>query len=463
MVRRNLVSVALLGVCLCRTAEAETDNDALDEPLVTLPPDIPLKQSYFVPAAEVVLGNLTLSLISYVAGADWGVRDSDGWLSRIFTTPWELDDDAYTTNQIAHPFFGTLSFNAARSTGNNFWVSGIYSFAGSFLWEGIIENEIPSFNDMITTPIGGMFIGEAAHRFGRAILYTPNGKPGYTRRLAAFLVDPVAAINRSWWGEAWQNTPPPPLFAYFAVGYQQPTLLYGNRDSNPQVHLGAYCDYGLLAAPNFRVRRPFDHFVLQGDVNISNDNTEADLYVRGILLGGSWREDVHGVYGLWGGYDYNNNDYVRASMLGFGPGAAAEIQIGDQGYIGATLIAYLVPYGAAGGFIEMEGPTRDSHDGPGLAQLGEIRFGKRGLFNVRFTTRAYEIGGQLVDDLANEYVVQATLATRFHFATHHAIGIEAEHNWEHASFADPSVTSSSNSTTDFRIFYALTTDEQIGR
>lgn len=462
MAGRNLVCLALVNVCLCRPVAAETDTGVVEEPVVT-GPDIPIKQSYVVPAVEIVLGNLVLSLTSYAAGADWGVRDSDEWFSRIVTSPWELDDDAYTTNQLAHPYFGTLSFNAARSTGNNFWVSGIYSFAGSILWENVLENEVPSFNDMMTTPIGGMFLGEAMHRFGRALLYTPNNKPGLVRRTASLLMDPVATINRAWWGDAWANTPPPSLFAYLAVGVQQPTLVYANRDSNTQVHLETYVDYGMLADPSFKARRPFDHFVLQGNLNISSDNTEADVYVRGVLLGSSWRNDVRAIYGLWGGYDYNNNDYVRASILGFGPGATAELELGERSYVAATLIAYLVPYGAAGGVREVEGPMRDSHDGPGLAQLGEIRFGQRGLFGVRFTTRAAQIAGRMVNDLANEYVIQTTLATRFQITPNHAIGIEAEHNWEHATFDAPNVMSPSNRTTDFRIFYALTTNEIIGR
>jgi hypothetical protein len=448
-------------VCLCRPAEAETDTGPIDEPLVT-GPDIPIKQSYFVPAAEIIIGNLVLSLTSYAAGADWGVRESETWFEMLVSQPWELDDDAYTTNQLAHPMLGTLSFLAGRSTGHNFWVSGIYSFGSSLLWENVIENEVPSFNDMMVTPIGGMFIGEALFRFARAVRYGGQGKPSWWRRAASSVIDPGSFINRLWWGNAWAPTVPPEFFAYVGVGYQQPTEVWGNRGGGAQLHIETFLEYGLLRDPLFQPRHPFDHFEIYGDLNIGSDNLEGSVYARGLLVGDSMpRERGNLIYGLFGAYDFNNNDYVRASILGFGPGATAEMELGERGYLGGTLAAYLVPYGAAGGVLEVEGIMRDSHDGPGLAQLGEIKFGRRGTFEVRFSLRAAEIGARLVGDDANEYVVQSWLSTRLQLTRHQAIGADAIHTWQHATYDD--MEAPSNRTTDFRVFYALTTDEILGR
>ncbi|HEY5920063.1 MAG TPA: DUF3943 domain-containing protein [Kofleriaceae bacterium] len=481
MIRRSLMSVAVTGALVASAAaqsppepapqpgpaaqaEAAQQNDL---PEITEKEDLPVrKRSYLVPAAEILLFNLSLSVGAYAAGMDWATRDSDTWFAQL-GTPWELDDDAYTTNQLAHPLQGSLSFTAARSTGHEFWVSGIYGFASSMLWEAIIENETPSINDMITTPIGGMFIGEAVHRFARALLYRGYGKPGLARRAAAAVLDPVDAINRSWWGEAWRKTVPPSLYAHFGVGYQQPTSVLGNRGGDAQFHVEAYVEHGLLGDRAFEPRRPFDHFELYAALNAGTDNLEGDLNVRGVLLGGGvWREDIRGMYGLFGAYDWNNNDYVRASMLGVGPGATAELELSNRSYVGGTLAAYLVPYGAAGGYREVEGGMRDSHDGPGMAQLAELKFGHRGLYQVKATTRAYEIAGRMVGDTANEYVIQTTLATRLQVRRYHAIGLEATHSYERASFASLPVNvmdSDPNRTTDFRAFYAITTDEILGR
>ena len=66
------------------------------------------------------------------------------------------DNDAMGTNMFMHPYHGSLYFNSARSNGYNFWQSGLFAFGGSFMWEMFMENEYPSTNDIIATPIGGM-------------------------------------------------------------------------------------------------------------------------------------------------------------------------------------------------------------------------------------------------------------------------------------------------------------------
>ena len=63
------------------------------------------------------------------------------------------DNDAMGTNMFMHPYHGSLYFNSARSNGYNYWQSGLYAFGGSFMWEMFMENEYPSTNDIIATPI----------------------------------------------------------------------------------------------------------------------------------------------------------------------------------------------------------------------------------------------------------------------------------------------------------------------
>lgn len=449
-----------------RTASAQAYREPEPyQPAVTEKEDLPVKQkSYLVPVAEILLFNTALVAGAYAAGADWADTGPDV-VKRNLSGGWELDDDAYSTNQLAHPFTGSMAFSAARSTGHEFWVSGLYSVGGSALWE-IIENEVPSTNDMITTPIGGMFIGEAMHRFGRALLYRGYGNPNWIRKTGAIVMDPVGAINRGWWGDAWAKTIPPSLNAHFGIGYQQPSRAFGaEHGGDAQFHVEAYVEHGMLGDRAFQPRRPLDHFTLHAAMNANGDDLEGLLYVHGMLLGSSLRvEDrVHGMYGLFGAYDYNNNYFVRASALGVGPGATAEVRLGDRGYVAGTLAAYLVPYGAAGGANEEEGPMNDHHDGPGMAQMVEVQGGQRGLFQVKLNSRAYQIQGRLVGDEANELVIATTAGARINFSAHHAIGLETTYSYRRASFEDPAMTLAPDSTTDFRLFYAITTDEILGR
>jgi hypothetical protein len=448
-----------------RTASAQPYRETEYRPAVTDKEDLPVKKkSYIVPTLEVIIGNAAIFTGAYIAGMDWA-HVSVGTTKDHLSGGWAFDDDAYSTNQIGHPLTGSFAFSAARSTGHGFWVSGLYSAGGSLLWE-LVENEVPSTNDMIVTPIGGMFIGEAMHRFSRSLLYRGYGKPTWIRRTAASILDPVGAINRGAWGDAWAKTIPPALNAHFAVGWQQPTHLLGaDHGGDGQIHVEAFVEHGLMGDRAFQPRYPLDHFTLQTAVDASSDDLEALLYVRGMLLGSGLRGDqLRGMYGLFGGYDSNSNHFVRASMLGVGPGGTAELRLGDRGYIAGTAAAYLVPYGAAGGVNELEGPMNDHHDGPGLAQLAELQVGQRGLWNLKSTTRLYEIQGRVVGDDANEFVASTTLGGRFQIKAHQAIGLEGTYTYRRADFADPAMaTDTPDRTMDVRAFYAITTDEILGR
>lgn len=457
--------VAVLGVTGERTVFAQEAETPLYQSPVTDAEDLPVhKKSYFVPGAEILFMNLALITGARISGVDWGQSDLST-IKRNLTTPWELDTDAYSTNQLGHPFGGALLFSTARSTGHGFFVSGLYAIGGSTLWEVFLENEIPSINDQITTPIGGMFIGEAMHRFGRVLLYRSYGHPGWVRKAAATIIDPIGAANRAWWGDAWAKTIPPNIYAHFGFGIQQPTTMLGDHGGEGQLHLEAYVEHGLAGDRAFQPRRPLDHFTFQAAMDIAPDNLEGLLYVRGMLLGrGLFAERIRGMVGMFGAYDFNNNDYTRASSLGVGPGATGEVRITDRAFLAGTLATYAVPYGAAGGINETEGPMRDHHDGPGLAGIAELQGGIRGLATVRATTRAYLIAGRLVDDNANELVLNNTIATRLHFTPHQAIGIEGTYIYRRANYADDvPLMDPTDRTFDVRLFYALTTDEILGR
>ena len=107
------------------------------------------------------------------------------------------DNDAMGTNMFMHPYHGSLYFNSARSNGYNFWQSGLFAFGGSFMWEMFMENEYPSTNDIIATPIGGMALGEVTYRVSDLIL--DDRKTGWSRfglEFAGFLVSPMRGLTR---------------------------------------------------------------------------------------------------------------------------------------------------------------------------------------------------------------------------------------------------------------------------
>lgn len=444
--------------------QSSADADA-PTPVVD-PVDLPVrKKSYLYPGAQILFMTTGLHLIAHVGGVPWAQTSPDTIKENLDPSTWHFDSDPYSINNAGHPMGGAVLFSAARSTGHDWWTSGLYAFGGSAVWELFMENEPPSLNDQISTPVGGMFIGEIMHRTSRALLYPGYGKPGWFRKSAAWVLDPVGSFNRKTWGDPWARTSPPSLYAHFGIGVQGASRVMGSNGSGAQLHANLFYEHGLTGDKAFQPSRAMDHFELRASVDSSPEDLDYAFYVRGMLLGkGDWGSRARGMAGLFGAFDFDNQEYVRASILGVGPGATGEVQIGRYGFLEGTIAAYAVPWGAAGGSSEREKQGRDHHRGPGLAQVLEMKAGRRGFASLRSTTRAYEIAARFAGDDTNEVVVRSTLAAELHLARNHMIGIEGTAGWRRATSTDGFMdTTNTDTSREARVFYAITMDEIVGR
>lgn len=74
------------------------------------------------------------------------------------------------------------------------------------MWELFMENEHPSINDIIVTPIGGMVIGEMTYRASDLILDDRTmGWERFGREASAFVVSPMRSLTRIINGDAWRK------------------------------------------------------------------------------------------------------------------------------------------------------------------------------------------------------------------------------------------------------------------
>ena len=90
-----------------------------------------------------------------------------------FKTGPVWDTDKFSTNLVAHPYHGSLYFNAARSNGMNFWQSIPFAAGGSLMWEFFMENEPPSINDLMATTFGGVELGEITYLVHQKTVESP--------------------------------------------------------------------------------------------------------------------------------------------------------------------------------------------------------------------------------------------------------------------------------------------------
>ncbi|MGV3540424.1 MAG: DUF3943 domain-containing protein, partial [Rufibacter sp.] len=170
-------------------------------------PEYNRRQPIWKPMAQVLgLNGAFMAYNRYVAKADYGYVSLDTWKHNLRSEP-EWDTDEFGINFIGHPYQGTLYFNAARSQGYNYWQSLPFAVGGSVTWEYFGENTLPSYNDMIYTPLNGAALGEILYRLSSNILDDrTTGRERVIREVAAGLVNPVRGLNRLLQGKTKQVT-----------------------------------------------------------------------------------------------------------------------------------------------------------------------------------------------------------------------------------------------------------------
>ena len=128
---------------------------------------------------------------------DVGWRKS--WKENVKAGPVR-DDDSFFMNGIMHPWGGAIYYMSARSSGYRWWESCIYSgLLSTFMWEYGLEAfaEVPSWNDLIVTPVAGSLLGEGFFIFKRKIVEKDvrilNSR--FIGRTALLIMDPVNEIT----------------------------------------------------------------------------------------------------------------------------------------------------------------------------------------------------------------------------------------------------------------------------
>ncbi|MCC8154186.1 MAG: DUF3943 domain-containing protein, partial [Tannerellaceae bacterium] len=155
---------------------------------------------------EVIATNLLVgSFNRYIMNQDFA-KINFKTIKKNFRTGPVWDTDMFSTNLVAHPYHGSLYFNAARSNGLNFWESIPFTLGGSLMWEFFMENEPPSTNDLIATTFGGTALGEITFRLSDLFLDDrTTGKERIGREILAGVISPVRAVNRIITGDAWKK------------------------------------------------------------------------------------------------------------------------------------------------------------------------------------------------------------------------------------------------------------------
>ena len=267
-----------------------------------------------------------------IMGVNWGVwafsryvRKQDyayislNTIKENFKHGFVWDNDNLSTNMFFHPYHGNLYFNAARSNGYNYWQSGLFALGGSAMWELFMENEYPSTNDIIATPIGGMALGEAFYRTSDLILDDRAiGRGRVGREIAAFIVSPMRGLTRIISGDAWKHRSTsgrqfgiPDVSVVISVGTR--ALEFKDELLDRGVGIASEIDMEYGDRFNTEQEKPYDFFSMGVGLNLQKSQPvlgQVNLVGRLLNWGLVEKPDRVLNWGIYQHFDFYDSDVI---------------------------------------------------------------------------------------------------------------------------------------------------------
>jgi hypothetical protein len=285
----------------------------------------------------------------------------------------------------AHPFHGSIYYNASRSNGYGYYTSLGIAALGSWQWEFFMENEPPALNDWIMTSVAGSMMGEVFYRFSNLIIdERATGWERIGREVGAGIFNPGRLFNRIIHGRVGRVTDEElyeirPFVGELAFGGNNVAegTSFESADKNGMLTLDV--TYGkLFDQPK---SKPFDFFRFNSAFNFGGTQPAIGQFrMYGSLLTSSSKvgEGSRVMFGLFQHYDYmENNVYQLGSVaVGAGVGYSTPSMKSTQ-FIAQLHGAALLMGGANSEYAEIAGvevldSMRTYNMGPGAHAKAEL-------------------------------------------------------------------------------------------
>lgn len=337
----------------------------------------------------------------YVRNANFNQISPRSWWSNV-EDGFTYDDNEFLTNQYIHPFNGSQYFNAARSNGLNFWPSYAIALGGALHWELAGETHPMSFNDLVSTGIGGAALGETMYRLSSMVLDNEaTGSGRFFREASAFVLDPIRGFNRIVTGRAWEVRSNPEDSADTNPIGQRNELNVGWRRLGENASLGGdasdfgFAEYYHEHGDLFTAERhgPFDFFTVDAQLNFGDKR----LIGRAMIAGNWFSVPVtssvgqHRI-GVTQHFQYINNQAYEYGGQSLGPtffsrwGTRGEFGLESRFDLLATILGGV--NSEAAGLADVADPERlrEYDYGPGAGGVAQavITYRRRPLLSVDY-------------------------------------------------------------------------------
>lgn len=473
---KSVVILAVITSCSTTTLIALADDsvviikpaakiELVDESITTSTNDTKIdfsldkeaNKSYLIPAIEIIGFDFLLNQFNRHYS---GISDYDSNFSTIrhnLGSSWNVDKDPFKINQLGHPYQGSMYHGFARSAGLNYWESLGYTITGSAFWEIAGEKVPPSKNDMISTGIGGSFLGEALFRMSNIVLEKGGSNPSIWHEIGAAAISPSTGFNRYAYGERFDavfNRNDAPYYSRLQFGLSN-TIHNDKANSNDikrnDAQLDFSMDYGLPGQPGYSYTRPFDYFVFQGAA--SSANIFENVLTRGLLFGTDYQagENYRGIWGLYGSYDYISPQTFRVSSTALSLGTTGQLWLSESVALQGSIMGGL-GYAAVGAVHSHN--DLDYHYGVAPQGLVALRLILGSRASVDFTGREYFVSD--VDTPSrggHDNIVRSDLAFTYRVYDKHAISLKYQWNQRDATF--PDIGNIKQTTGTLGIFYTF--------
>jgi hypothetical protein len=326
----TMESDGCVGVNFYDSLEAVADSPAVSSRASGYQPKPP---SFVRAFAGLAVANLAAVGINNLARDLESTSPTSWW--RNLQGGWNWDNNNISTNNIEHPYGGAVYYNIGRVNGFSFWGSAPITLAGSLMWELFGEPTSPAKNDLITTTLGGISLGETVLRLSDLILDDEaHGVNRVWREASVVLLNPGLGLTRIARGEAWRQGANPPrlrpdsLRTFVTTGARRQTMPAKSLDPQKDEAFGSF---GMQYGDPFRAGKtePFSSFDFAAAFS-TGEVTVTEVATRGILTSlGRHPGRTARVDGVFMDLEFQWNEAYMFGVQSFGLGTMSRTGNGE--------------------------------------------------------------------------------------------------------------------------------------